>query len=146
MSIDQFNKALEHMAQRKNLSLTVVQSTIVDCQGPVIHATQADAVRFHDDKSTYTGTHVNGGPESVAVGAGTSTDQSWKRNSERLPSKGVGGRQSSKASRSSNSSSVDVIVELGFGEEEVFKAFCGDGHTDLDGKSFAKLCKDSHLL
>merc|ERR1719262_804188 len=132
MSIDQFNKALEHMAQRKNLSLTVVQSTIVDCRGPVIHATQADAVRFHDDKSTYTGTHVNGGPESVAVGTGTAADHSWKRDAERrpstgaetrrpstssrhsgrLPSKGAGERQSSKAS-------ADIAVELGPGEQEV---------------------------
>ena len=36
MSIEQFNQALEHMAQRKNLPLTVIQSAIADCQGRVI--------------------------------------------------------------------------------------------------------------
>lgn len=35
--------------------------------------------RFFYDKSSYTGTHANGGPSSVAKGGGTSVDQSWKR-------------------------------------------------------------------
>ncbi|CAE7469644.1 unnamed protein product [Symbiodinium microadriaticum] len=35
--------------------------------------------RFFYDKSTYTGTHSNGGPERVAKGGGSSVDQSWKR-------------------------------------------------------------------
>lgn len=35
--------------------------------------------RFFYDKSSYTGTHANGGPSSVAKGGGTSSDQSWKR-------------------------------------------------------------------
>lgn len=35
--------------------------------------------RFFYDKSSYTGTHVNGGPSSVAKGGGTSIDSSWKR-------------------------------------------------------------------
>ena len=37
--------------------------------------------RFFYDKSTYTGTHINGGPERVAKGGGSSVDQSWKRSS-----------------------------------------------------------------
>merc|ERR1711988_960898 len=56
------------------------------CGGPVLHATHAENVRFHDDKSTYTGTHARGGPESVAVGTGSAADQSWKRSTERRPS------------------------------------------------------------
>jgi len=35
--------------------------------------------RFFYDKSSYTGTHTNGGPESVPTGQGSSYDQSWKR-------------------------------------------------------------------
>jgi len=35
--------------------------------------------RFFYDKSSYTGTHTRGGPDHVAVGQGTSYDQSWKR-------------------------------------------------------------------
>jgi len=43
--------------------------------------------RFFYDKSTYTGTHVRGGPERVPKGAGTSSNQTWKR-----PTSGVGTR------------------------------------------------------
>jgi len=43
--------------------------------------------RFFYDKSSYTGTHVRGGPERVAKGAGTSSNQTWKR-----PTSGVGKR------------------------------------------------------
>jgi len=35
--------------------------------------------RFFYDKSTYTGTHTNGGPEHVAKGLGSHADRSWKR-------------------------------------------------------------------
>ncbi|CAE7418906.1 unnamed protein product [Symbiodinium sp. CCMP2592] len=35
--------------------------------------------RFFYDKSTYTGTHTNGGPEHVAKGLGSHGDRSWKR-------------------------------------------------------------------
>jgi len=35
--------------------------------------------RFFYDKNSYTGTHARGGPASVPKGAGTSFDQSWKR-------------------------------------------------------------------
>ena len=35
--------------------------------------------RFFYDKSTYTGTHSNGGPEHVAKGIGSHADRSWKR-------------------------------------------------------------------
>lgn len=32
---------------------------------PVMKATKADAVRFHDDKTTYTGVYAQGGPTNV---------------------------------------------------------------------------------
>mmetsp|Transcript_21685 Transcript_21685/g.50281 ORF Transcript_21685/g.50281 Transcript_21685/m.50281 type:complete len:176 (-) Transcript_21685:112-639(-) len=40
--------------------------------------------RFFYDKSTYTGTHANGGPEHVAKGLGSGADRSWKRPSKDL--------------------------------------------------------------
>ena len=40
--------------------------------------------RFFYDRSTYTGTHANGGPEHVAKGAGSKPDASWKRPSTEL--------------------------------------------------------------
>merc|ERR1719401_769807 len=64
----QFGAALGHVATKKGTSLEDVSSQVTDSGGPTLSGTQADAVRFHDDKSTYTGTHVNGGPESVGKG------------------------------------------------------------------------------
>jgi len=73
----QFQNALRLIAEKKGVDS--VESIIAGSGGPILHGTQADAVRFHDDKSTYTGVHVNGGPDSVAKGAGTGADASWKR-------------------------------------------------------------------
>lgn len=73
----QFQNAIRLIAEKKGIDS--VESIIAGSGGPILHGTQADAVRFHDDKSTYTGVHVNGGPESVAKGGGTAADQSWKR-------------------------------------------------------------------
>eukprot|EP00927_Polykrikos_kofoidii_P070433 TRINITY_DN6668_c0_g1_i2.p1 TRINITY_DN6668_c0_g1~~TRINITY_DN6668_c0_g1_i2.p1 ORF type:complete len:396 (-),score=76.00 TRINITY_DN6668_c0_g1_i2:85-1272(-) len=78
---DQFVSALRLVAERKGIQLEEVEDIIRNASGPQLHGTHAEAVRFHDDKSTYTGVHVNGGPESGAIGAGTACDQSWKRSS-----------------------------------------------------------------
>jgi len=107
MSIDHFAIALGLVAQKKNVSAAVVQSAVAACPGPVINATQADIVRFHDDKSTYTGMHA--------------------LDHTRSASKGTGGRQSSKLSLSSNSFSADVVVELNTAVKEIFAAFCQTG-------------------
>jgi len=77
IDFNQFQNALRLIAEKKGVDS--VESIIAGSGGPILHGTQADAVRFHDDKSTYTGVHVNGGPESVAKGAGTAADASWKR-------------------------------------------------------------------
>lgn len=34
-------------------------------KGPVLTGTKAEANKFHDDKSLYTGVHANGGPSTV---------------------------------------------------------------------------------
>lgn len=37
-------------------------------EGPILYGTKPDEVRFHDDKSTYTGVHKMGGPTTVDEG------------------------------------------------------------------------------
>lgn len=44
---------------------------MISAASPVAHATKTDAVRFHDDKSTYTGAHKAGGPSTVDRNAGS---------------------------------------------------------------------------
>jgi len=68
-----FQEALEAIAKKKSMRLDDVKRRIVSSRGPTLNGTVADAVRFHDDKSTYTGVHVNGGPDSVSKGTGTTT-------------------------------------------------------------------------
>lgn len=50
-------------------ALDFIVEIIGQSQGPTINATKADAVRFHDDPSTYTGAHAKGGP-SFEQGSG----------------------------------------------------------------------------
>lgn len=71
----QFRRALLLVAEKKEVSSGLVMEMV--CRhgfgGPQLNGTIAESVRFHDDKSTYTGVHANGGPESVPVGRGTFT-------------------------------------------------------------------------
>lgn len=54
------------IAAKKNLSTEQYIAKLAKCEGPVLHGTQAQANRFHDDKSTYTGSHAQGGPSFEA--------------------------------------------------------------------------------
>jgi len=42
--------------------------------GPVFAGTKADKVKFHDDKSLYTGVYAQGGPTTVDAGKGAISD------------------------------------------------------------------------
>lgn len=68
-----FLEALALVATKKGAELDDIKHKFMGSAGPTLNGTVADSVRFHDDKTTYTGVHVNGGPESVAKGGGTST-------------------------------------------------------------------------
>lgn len=58
IKFEQFQEALRMVAERKKESIKSVQADVTRCSGPVVHATQADNVRFHDDKDLYTGMHA----------------------------------------------------------------------------------------
>ncbi len=45
-----------------------IAKKLSDSKGPVLKGTKADYVKFHDDKTTYTGVYAKGGPESFAKG------------------------------------------------------------------------------
>merc|ERR1712146_700411 len=57
MSIEQFHTAIREVSKKKKVSIDQVQQAIEKCHGPQSTATKADAVRFHDDRSSYTGMH-----------------------------------------------------------------------------------------
>lgn len=54
----QFLKGLELIAEKKGISPDDVSNTILSHGGPQFAGTQADHVKFHDDKSLYTGVYA----------------------------------------------------------------------------------------
>lgn len=59
MNFDMFKDCVRKIAQKRSEAVYVVQDKIANSKGPVIHATKTEYSRFHDDKSTYTGAHVD---------------------------------------------------------------------------------------
>lgn len=55
MSFKEFENALELLAGAKGVDREEVRQKVAASPGPACNATQASAVRLHDDKSTYTG-------------------------------------------------------------------------------------------
>ncbi|GIL81626.1 hypothetical protein Vretifemale_10646, partial [Volvox reticuliferus] len=60
----QFCAALDHFAQKKGVSRAELEQKIA-AASPTSNATQAQAVKYHDDKKLYTGVYKNGGPTNV---------------------------------------------------------------------------------
>jgi len=56
------NGMVPDIAAKKEISVEKYIAKLAECEGPHLHATHAQANRFHDDKSTYTGAHAQGGP------------------------------------------------------------------------------------
>ena len=55
MSFKDFENALELLAADKGVSGDELRQKVAASAGPMCNATQAAAVRLHDDRSTYTG-------------------------------------------------------------------------------------------
>ena len=53
------------IAEKKGISPDEVSAAILNAGGPSFAGTQADHVKFHDDKSLYTGVYAQGGPTNV---------------------------------------------------------------------------------
>lgn len=65
-----FEAAIEKVATKKGETVDCIVSKIAEegAEGPILYGTRTDNVRFHDDKSTYTGVHKLGGPTTVDAG------------------------------------------------------------------------------
>lgn len=157
--LDLFLVALTELARKKEVHVDAIHLAVTRSAGPVIRGTKADAVRFHDDKSTYTGTHVNGGPEvggkgpgcfsrrqltNISYGAAADPTFQFATDLQQrileppavhsmVDTFSVGHR------RSPSSSAEDGSLD------DTFRAYCNHGEL-MDGKSFAKLCKDCNLI
>lgn len=66
----QFEHALDQMAVKKGVRKDDMMKQVQKSGGPTFQGTKADYVKFHDDKSLYTGVYANGGPSTVDMGRG----------------------------------------------------------------------------
>ena len=67
ISYAEFQKSFTYLAEKKGIDVDALKELIVGAGGPQYTGTQADHVKFHDDKSLYTGVYANGGPTNVDV-------------------------------------------------------------------------------
>eukprot|EP00892_Ulva_mutabilis_P010007 jgi/Ulvmu1/7379/UM036_0039.1 len=64
MSFEQFLNGLAECAAARGDDLLLFKETVANCQ-PMVHATVARPVKWHDDRSMYTGVYAQGGPTNV---------------------------------------------------------------------------------
>jgi len=63
----QFQTAIGLLAEKKGVEVEALKHAIMEVGGPQFAGTKADNVKFHDDKSLYTGVYAQGGPTNVDV-------------------------------------------------------------------------------
>ena len=68
ITYDQFVTSLEEIAKKKGTDSGTIKEKIISSGGPQFQGTKTDYVKFHDDKSTYTGVYAKGGPTNVDTG------------------------------------------------------------------------------
>jgi hypothetical protein len=61
----EFEHAVALCAEKKGIDAATLSTSIIEHGGPKFTGTKAEANKFHDDKSLYTGVHANGGPTNV---------------------------------------------------------------------------------
>jgi len=128
IDFEAFKQAIRHVALKKKKTNGQMQQIVVGCHGPELHGTKQDAVRFYDDKSTFTG--------AACANANFGVEDDGHRSGDARHAK----QQEAAAAALKDS------VESDWGEVQVaFEAFAGPGG-ELDGREFLKLVEDVHLL
>jgi hypothetical protein len=120
---DGFQDVCRRVAAKKDSTTAVVQEIVAASKGPHLNATQADAVRFHDDKNLYTGAHAEKG------GRDGHDD----------------GRHDRIAAQHASLNEAGEDEDPWDGCEEVFAMFC-EGQDTMEGRQWMKLCVDAKLL
>ena len=69
----QFDAAVEQCAAKRGETKEQLEAIILGSGGKTLTGTKAEANKFHDDKSLYTGVHAKGGPDT-GHGTGAVTD------------------------------------------------------------------------
>ena len=64
ITFPQFKDCVMALAKKEGKSDADLCQMLASHQGPEFHGTKAQATKFHDDKSLYTGVYAHGGPDS----------------------------------------------------------------------------------
>lgn len=149
---------LQDIANRKGKDVYTLVKRLAAHDGPVLNATTAaENVRFHDDKSSYTGAQaLNGNFKNNVDEAGDAEHaaaikiqnraraQLAVRTTEEL-------KEIKKVATAENVAAVVQIdsAQSGSPEDEqklseLFRKFCPDG--EMDSKTFIKFCRDSNVI
>ena len=70
ITFSEFENALSEIAKKKGTTKEKIEESIKGHGGATYAGTKADYVKFHDDKTTYTGVYAKGGPTTVDAGRG----------------------------------------------------------------------------
>jgi len=126
INFEAFKDCIRGIAKKKNCSVISLQAVVAAREdvGVQINATQADAVRFHDDKSTYTGMHARGGAHGSDVSGALTRSDKLK----------AGGTLD-------HSEQEELPWEA---TNEAFNNFC-KGDIYLDSREFTQMCEDCSL-
>lgn len=131
----QFLKGVEMIAEKKGATADDLQNAILSVGGPKFQGTEAGYNKFHDDKSQYTGVYANGGPTNVdSINPTASFGQAPARDDEEV-----------KEVAPKKVAQVQAQSQPAASLEEVFLGFTG-GANEMDGKTFAKMAKDTKIL
>jgi len=154
MDYGRFQEALKAIAGRRRIAYRDICRDIESTGGPLIQGTHAEAVRFHDDKSTYTGTHAHGVLDSDASGTCVGGHHAVPH---ALPHRHPPGHhRHSSCAASERTSQQEAVTMVAGGRpttrvsmpsiEGAFRTHCGRGQADMDSRAFAKLCSDCCLF
>ena len=170
----QFSNGLAEIAKKKGVDVSVINAKVGESKGPILAGTKADAVKFHDDKSLYTGVYAQGGPSTVDAGNGRITDISQLADRSAADVRGVkqggasvaeithkvagvvieekkttkksGGGASASAAAAGSAGAAAASQSAGAASlKDVFNTF-SQGQAEIDGKTFAKIAKDCKVI
>lgn len=74
ITVAQFVEGCKELAKKRKEDYGAMMTRAVAAGGPKFKGTKADYVKFHDDKTTYTGVYAKGGPTNVDAGVGKVSD------------------------------------------------------------------------
>jgi hypothetical protein len=116
ISYNQFETGIHEFAHKMGTPFEKLAKILMDTGGPILQGTVAEANKYHDDKSLYTGMH--GKPDALST--------------------------TSQSSKPAQSTVIEVGYGPAESLEEVFELYSPNG--DMDGRTFAKMARDAGLL